>query len=235
MKQVIKFARRNEMIYPIVRWARDLALYARGLRRGTFSQHGEDVWLRERFAGKTGIYVDVGASHPFLLSNTYMLYRDGWRGVTVEPIPDLAALHRRWRPEDNLVEKAVGPTASQLFFHEMFPSVLSTLDQEVAHRAVRDRTAELIRVYSIDVITLDQLLIDYVYNYDLRLDILSIDLEGLDEEVVRSCMFDYVRPQVIVIEFNDQDAKARMFGHLNACGYNFAAELGCNLIVEDVR
>jgi hypothetical protein len=75
---------------PVASWVRDQYSYVRDKRRGTFSQHGEDLWLDNYFAGrKGGFYIDIGASHPTRLSNTYKLYSEReWRGVTVEPIQD---------------------------------------------------------------------------------------------------------------------------------------------------
>ena len=51
-----------------------------------------------------GFYVDVGAFHPFLFSNTAALHRSGWRGVNVEPNPDMAARLRQARPQDITLE-----------------------------------------------------------------------------------------------------------------------------------
>ena len=70
----------------------------RGLLHGSFSQHGEDRLLLEYFHGKPGTYVDVGANYPVKISNTYLLYRNGWRGLTVEPIPRLSKRHRAIGP-----------------------------------------------------------------------------------------------------------------------------------------
>lgn len=233
-KQIMKFARTNETLYPIVRWMRDRALYVRDRRRGTFSQHGEDLVVADYFAGKAGgFYVDIGASHPSLLSNTALLYFEyGWRGVTVEPLPGLAGLHRRWRPEDRLAEVAIGLVPGRLIFHELFPSVLSTLDWGVAETAIAEGRAERIKEHDIDVITLDGLFDSMGRS---AVDFLSIDLEGLDAAVVQSCRFERVRPQLICVEFADWAGRAAVLGHLSTCGYEFFAETECNLLMERVR
>src|SRR5438046_2634162 len=74
--------------------------HRRSLRQGTFAQHGEDRFVIDYFGGKSGTYVDVGANHPFQISNTYLLYLGGWRGVTIEPLYHLYQKHRRMRPLD---------------------------------------------------------------------------------------------------------------------------------------
>ncbi|MEL0031022.1 MAG: hypothetical protein VW778_09225 [Betaproteobacteria bacterium] len=36
----------------------------------------------------TGFYVDVGANHPTIQSQSYHLEQIGWSGILVEPLPD---------------------------------------------------------------------------------------------------------------------------------------------------
>ncbi|WP_428488742.1 FkbM family methyltransferase [Rhodopila sp.] len=232
MNRAIRTVRNNEILYSAYRSARDAYSYRAGQRRGSFSQHGEDHFILEHFMRKrSGFYVDVGASHPYRLSNTYLLYENGWRGVTVEPIPLLGRLHRKWRPEDILVPKAVGLAAGCLEFKEMLPSVLSTLDTETAQAYIADGKAQLLRTYNIDVITLSQLFREYAGQQ--RVDFLSIDMEGLDAAIITSCDFNEVRPSVICIEANEQIDRARMLDYFETQKYNLLTELGCNLIVED--
>ena len=129
-----------------------------------------------------------------------------------------------------MLQKGVGTCPGKLVFYELFPSVLSTLDEDVADRAVEDGTAEIVRTHDIDVITLDHLLDSHAPK---QVDLLSIDLEGLDADVVCSCAFATVRPRVIIVEANDAVSRTRTLGHLIGCGYRLAAELGCNLVMKD--
>jgi hypothetical protein len=216
----------------VVSHLRDLFSYVRDKRRGTFAQHGEDVWIDNYFAGKhRGFYVDIGASHPTRLSNTWKLYSERhWSGVTVEPIPRQAEAHRKWRPRDTLVEKCVGTVPAKRTFYELSPSVLSTLDEAVALAAVKAGTATIWRQYEIDVITLGQLFDQYVARQ--RIDLLSLDMEGIDTEVVASFSFDRFRPTLICAEANDPRARDRILAHFQRCGYQLAASLGCNVIVN---
>jgi hypothetical protein len=101
---------------------------------GSYSQHGEDLFVLDHFQGKPGVYLDVGASHPFRISNTYLLYQHGWRGVTVEPIPRLAQKHWRWRKQDIQLNVAAGEREQQIEFLELVPSVLSTFNRRQAER-----------------------------------------------------------------------------------------------------
>src|ERR1700724_643460 len=74
----------------------------------SYSAHGEDLlvvsWLRHYQCDLSKVrYVDVGANHPIFLSNTYLLYRAGARGLLIEPDPAQAALLRAGRPNDVVV------------------------------------------------------------------------------------------------------------------------------------
>ena len=51
-----------------------------------YSQFGEDKILNELIPNKftNGFYVDVGCFHPKKYSNTYILFRRGWRGINID-------------------------------------------------------------------------------------------------------------------------------------------------------
>ena len=67
----------------------------------SYAQNAEDVVLWRALGHvKDGRYVDVGANHPHIDSVTNAFYERGWRGITIEPLADLVALHRRERPND---------------------------------------------------------------------------------------------------------------------------------------
>jgi FkbM family methyltransferase len=229
---LLRVVRQTKPLYTAVRSIRDRYSYAKGRYRRSYSQHGEDDFILNYFERKqAGFYVDIGASHPFRLSNTYLLYQHGWRGVTVEPIPLLGHLHKRWRPQDSLVQKAIGPVPGSLTFQEMLPSVLSTLDADTAQVYVNEGKAQLLRSYPIDVITLGQLFTNHVG--PRTIDLLSIDMEGLDAETIMSFDFGTIRPVVICVEFNSTDNRSKVLTYLNQRDYRLVTDLGCNLLVED--
>ena len=70
-----------------------------GYAKKSYSQEGEDL-LVDRFLDckPLGFYVDVGARRPKRFSNTYRLYRRGWRGLNIDANPGSMAPFRRIRP-----------------------------------------------------------------------------------------------------------------------------------------
>ena len=56
---------------------------------------------------KSGFYVDVGAHSPKYLSNTYYFYKQGWRGINIEPTPGRIRMFERVCPRDTNLALAI--------------------------------------------------------------------------------------------------------------------------------
>lgn len=70
----------------------------------TYSQLGEDIaithLLEKHLNLQNGFYMDVGCNHPIHCSNTFLLYRKGWNGITIDLNNELMSLHKNERKED---------------------------------------------------------------------------------------------------------------------------------------
>jgi FkbM family methyltransferase len=181
-------------------WLRDaLAL---GHTRRSFAQEGEDLILARIFGEQAkGIYVDVGAHHPRRFSNTHMLYRRGWRGVNIDATPGSMRLFRRQRPRDINLEVGVAATSDVRDFYVFNEPALNTFDAERAKsldrapyriEAVRkvacQPLAEILRTHSLG-----------------RIDLLTIDAEGYDDEVLSTLDWETSRPRVVLTEQFSRD------------------------------
>ena len=62
-------------------------LYIRNLKfffKNSHSQFGEDRKIISLFQkNKRGLYLDIGCFHPVRQSNTYLMYKFGWKGVNI--------------------------------------------------------------------------------------------------------------------------------------------------------
>jgi FkbM family methyltransferase len=172
-----------------------LPIYSR-IPRIHWSQSGEDVILGALLPEKHGTYVDVGAAHPRLGSNTYFLCRRGWRGTLVEPNPDSAQALRKARPRDRVVQAAAGSRAGTAQFTIFQSDYLSSIDPAIARQ--RADAGEVIEsILEVPVVTLADL--------DLCADpsqpcLLSIDCEGADLEVLLGNDWGTFTPRVICVE-----------------------------------
>lgn len=209
--------------------------YYRSLFKGTYSQHGEDIFILERM-GSTGFYVDVGANDPFRISNTYGLYRAGWRGITIEPIRKLVRRHQRIRPADRQFNVGVGAeNMPSLTFVEMDPHGLSTFDLDTAAAYQRGGLAKEVARYELPIRTLTSI-IDEVHPISSVIDLLSIDVEGLEVSVLQGIDFNKYRPRIIIVESNSpigEHAGSRQVKEiLYDASYRLLQTLGANQVYE---
>jgi FkbM family methyltransferase len=165
----------------------------------SYSQEGEDMILARLFEDRaSGFYVDIGAHHPIRFSNTYKFYRRGWKGLNVDATPGSMEIFRYLRPRDISVEAAVGAGGQKLKFYEFNEPALNTLSAEVA----KERNVGKYHVKrEVPLVTqsLGELLRAYVPK-NTRIDFLTVDVEGLDYEVL--CSNDWARfmPEIILAE-----------------------------------
>src|SRR5690348_16554804 len=116
----------------------------------------EDVLLWRALRGvKAGFWIDIGAYAPVNGSTTQAFHERGWRGINVEPNPDLFARFPAARPDDVNLNVAAGAADGELTFHLAQRSGLSTLDPDQAERLNRDGIATVAR--PVPVQTLDSI------------------------------------------------------------------------------
>jgi FkbM family methyltransferase len=173
-----------------------------GLKRA-FSSHGEDVLLAEilsRLGITNGKYIEVGAFHPSMFSNTQHFYEMGWRGTLVEPNPFMAELLRQFRPDDNVMEVAAGKGrhGELLMFSDWGSS--NTLDTQFAKRVVETQSVKITKRVDVDFKTLSSIFEKHVEIFGANVDFLSIDVEGMDLEVLASLDLEIYTPTLICIE-----------------------------------
>jgi len=166
--------------------------------KGTYSQDGEDLLLQKLLPKKSGVYVDVGANHPFKLSNTYLLYKNGWRGICVEPMPFLYSVLAKWRTKDVCLNIGIGKEPAELKFHVMHPHVLSTFRDDAAAELVAIGKAQETECINIQVQPLSVVLDKYLNKRSV--DLLCVDTEGFEFEVLSSNDWDKFRPEIVLVE-----------------------------------
>src|SRR4051812_40394323 len=106
-------------------------------RRGietSYSQDGEDMLIWSLLRGTTGTYIDVGAYHPVLYSNTYGLYRKGWKGIVIDANDRFRPLYRLLRPRDRFIHAAVGKEEKKRTYYRYADGAYNTLDDREAEK-----------------------------------------------------------------------------------------------------
>lgn len=166
----------------------------------SYSQQGEDCVLACLFQfQRTGFYVDVGAHHPVRHSNTRLFYRKGWRGINIDPRPGIMTEFARRRPEDINLEIGISNSAGDLTYYVFSEPTLNTFDRDLAQQHQTTKGIQLIERRSVRTYRLAEVLNQYLPAGKL-IDFLSIDAEGLDEEILSSNNWTKYRPRVVVVE-----------------------------------
>jgi FkbM family methyltransferase len=173
----------------------------RGYRVETYSQFGEDLalkWLFEDVAN--GFYVDVGAYHPKKFSNTHYFYKRGWNGINIDPTPGVIDLFKSARPRDINLPYAIANIAADLkLYINNTDQVVNTLSPDFA-ALQRDRWG---RHYSSGIAVKTHTLAEILRTHkpdDRPIHFLSVDVEGLDLEVLKSNDWEQYIPNVILCE-----------------------------------
>ncbi len=167
----------------------------------SYSQSGEDVIINYIFQC-IGIpqpsYIDIGAHHPFRLSNTALFYAKGSRGINIEPDPVLFKEFVKHRKEDVNLNIGVGGKADELDFFRMSTPTMNTFSKKEAEDLVQRFNFRIEQVKKIKVMTIDEIIKQN--HKGVFPDLLTLDVEGLDEAILHSIDFSKSIPAVICVE-----------------------------------
>mgnify|MGYP001070472729 CR=1 FL=1 len=151
-----------------------------------------------------GFFVEAGANDGFTQSNTYWLERfRGWRGVLVEPMPELAEEARRSRPGSTVVQCALAPEPGtvRMRFGDLMSTVDGARDSEWASAGVslgwRDP-------YELDVPA--RRLSDILDEVGAPgIDLLSLDVEGFELPALQGLDLDRHAPRWVLVEIHEPE------------------------------
>ena len=207
----------------------------------SYSQCGEDRII-DFFLASCGVtnatYIDAGCSHPVVGNNTYLLSRRNFRGICIDPTPGLAELYRRHRPRDVFLASALVPgSETEVVMHCFDQSMINTVSVDHAdqYRSFGYEKMASQRVPALNLATVfDQQGVS-------DLDVLCLDVEGLDLQIVTGLDLKRVRPKLICVEvvrYGQDKAPIIETGfaeHLLANGYVKYADTYINQIFADAR
>lgn len=143
-----------------------------------------------------GFYVEVGCNHPKFLSNTYSLYKKGWKGICIDANQTLINKYRLHRPNDIAISAVVSNEIKNVDFYEIENDVLSTLHSDNLEEAIKLDLSY--KTFSCQTTTLTSIL--QHQSAPTNFDILSIDAEEHDYEVLSSLDFSIYSPKLIIVE-----------------------------------
>ena len=192
----------------------------------SYSQLGEDLviinhleWLGKNPKSK-GFYVDIGAYHPLDGSNTYKFYRKGASGVAVDVGSQKKLLFNLLRRRDIFINAAVVPDSfSEKFILFNIDGYGKKTDSAVGYGIDKSKLISDHNVQKVKAISISELL-EFSFSTNqfkgTSWSILNIDIEGLDEDVIKSINFEKYAFDVVCIEVFPRDPWNKVNEYLNS-------------------
>ena len=174
----------------------------------TYSMFGEDLFILKYFKNlNKGFYVDIGAYHPFFLSNTYLLFKKNWEGINIDINPTSIEIFNDVRPNDYNINAAVSNRNKKYinYYTKNMINLLSTTIIDSAKMSFLNNSFDTRRVKC-------RKLNDIIFNTKFKnrkIDFLNIDTEKSEVDVLKSLNFNKYKPKLICIEIHLKDKNHR--------------------------
>jgi FkbM family methyltransferase len=203
-----------------------------------YSQYGEDriIWEAFQVLGiEKPSYLDLGAHHPFKISNTAYFYERGCRGVTVEPNPALIQDFSDYRPEDITLNVGISEEEGVADFYIFkLNSSHNTFSIDTARAfEIRQPDNPIVKTVKLRTTTVSKIIKEYCNGQFPAF--MDIDIEGLEWEVLNQLEFDGSKPVIIMVEVvHNQDKTITDFNELlKRMGYTPYCRTTANIIYVD--
>ncbi len=205
----------------------------------SYSQSGEDLiiqYLLNLIKKYNPSYIDIGANHPFSLSNTAIFYEKGLNGINIEANPILIDLFKRARPRDKNLNIGIGVQSGKIPFYILDDNTLSTFSQSEAE-AQEKNGFHISKIVDIEVKTLNETIDEFCNGIFPTL--LTIDVEGLDVDIIKSTDFSKSKPLIICAETAMYSSSGRgkkltdYINYIEGLGYYLYADTNINSVFID--
>ena len=169
----------------------------------SYSQAGEDMIVNYLFNSlniQNPTYLEIGTNQPVMCNNTYFFYSKGCKGVCIEPDTEMYHVIKKTRPNDTVLNIGIGlnDSPSATFYH--FPGAVngwSTFSEEEA-KIREDESGIKAEKKTIPLKNINNI-IEQHFNGG-HPNFISLDVEGLDFEILKSLDFNKYKPEVICVE-----------------------------------
>lgn len=170
--------------------------------KASYSQSGEDMivdYFFESIGIKQPSYIDIGANQPKKGNNTYLFYLKGASGICIEPDITLIPGLKKVRPRDLILNMGVSMAAEDLaefyFFKEHYHAWNTFSKEDAAKKSQESGMPFYSTKVKLD--TINNITKQYHFQ---EVNYLSIDVEGLDLDILKSIDFGRLKPELICVE-----------------------------------
>lgn len=170
----------------------------------SYAQSGEDriiSFIFDWIQIKSPTYLDIGAHHSSWLSNTYLFYKNGSSGVCIEPDPTLFSEIKKRRKRDVCLNVGISCDSQEVAdFYVMTSRSLNTFSKVDALRCQETQNfgkQKIEKIIQVPLWTINEVMKDHLQS---GVNLVSVDVEGLDFEIIKSFDFEKYQPEVFCIE-----------------------------------
>lgn len=160
-------------------------------KKESYSQHGEDILVENLLENGVKSFIDIGANDGVLFSNTYKFAKQGANGICIEPSKaafNKLRFNQLLNPKVFCINAALSNKSGFLYVEENgYESTLSTVCAAETPKSIKVKTY-----------TFDKLL--EMYPKFVSVDLLSIDVEGHENEVLQGLTSRNFYAKIIILE-----------------------------------
>jgi len=176
---------------------------------------------------ENGHYIDVGANHPQLFSNTYAFYLKKWTGICIDGNEQFVDEWKLFRPNDKFIIALLSDKVKNVEYTLYPDHTISTINEESRLRYnQRFNNSDIIH-YTVQTDTLQNII--NFFDIENEIHLLSIDIEGEELNALRGLDFDKNSPGVIVVEIKNLSLynffDNEIIGFLTSKGYVILCKL----------
>jgi len=195
-----------------------------------FSQNEEEKIINKYLdkdpdGSEKGIYIDIGAGDPVMISNTYYYYWRGWNGILVEPAPRYTKRIKEMRPRDIFLQVAIHNYDGEVEMYDTF--TIGSYIEDMKKSSLKEKKNFIVKCMTINTLIKK-------YPQFSEPDFCNIDIETNEDKALEKCDFTVFKPKIICIEDfgNYRKIKDKRFKwkHYLASFYDFKEAVTNNLI-----
>lgn len=92
---------------------------------------------------RKGFYIDIGAHDPIRFSNTYILKKQGWRGINIDPLPSCINRFQKRRPDDINLNIGISDKTGEMEYYSFEEPAFNTTNPIRADHVIKNGYSKL--------------------------------------------------------------------------------------------
>jgi FkbM family methyltransferase len=182
---------------------------------------------------KNKIFLDIGAFDGITYSNTYLLFKHGWRGVCIEPcLKNYKKLEKLYSDTEIVTIRA----AAADYIGKIELNIATIPGAEEYGSDVSSAKSDVLEKWknyiwekeNVPAVTINKIL---EKNNIKIIDFVSIDVEGFELAVLKGFNLEKYKPKLILIEYCNKIERSKLVRHLKLQNYFLWSDNGQDIFM----